>query len=199
MNKPRFIDSFDYDPKTGEYLTKGIAEYDEPADNYIVAPNSTLIIPPTDIPEFTVACFNVKTEQWDIKPDYRRKAVGDHYEGGKPYYNPEEYWWSAEHYMTTIGDKPEEMSWEKIERPAVCQTIVDLEDEISTAKQYLADTDYVHNVIAEQPETESKYAPVIAERKRVRATIDPKQTQVDTYKADLILQYGEEALNHLRD
>lgn len=198
MDKPRFIDSYDYDPNTGEYWTKGVAEYEKSIDDYIIAPHSTLIAPPTDIPEFTVPCFNQATQEWELRFDYRRKAVGDHYEGGKPYYDPSDYWWAKEQYMTTIGNKPADMSWQKMERPTICQYIVDLESQIADAKDYLSETDYIHNVIAEEPDKADKYALVIEERKKVRASIDPKQTAVNSYKVQIASQYGEEALNHLR-
>lgn len=197
MSKPRFIKSYDYDPKTHEFLIIGVAEYDEFAEDYTVAPNSTLIAPPENIPEFKAACFNTESNQWELLPDYRPKLTTSSHEGGKPYYDPKKYWWAPEQWMTEIGDIPEGMSFEKVEYPGICKTIVNLQNEIREAKQYLADTDYIHGVMLEEPEKSYKYDYVVAERKRVRATIDPLQEKLDNLKEQVVDRYGGEALNHL--
>lgn len=196
MDKPRFIDSYDYDPRTHEYLKKSKAEYDKYYDKYVTAPNSTLIAPPENIPEFKVAFFNTENSQWEIRPDYRYSS---NIKKGKPYYDPKKYWWAPEQWMYEIGDIPEGMSWEKMECPGICKTIVNLQNEIREAKQYLADTDYIHSVMLEEPEKSYKYDYVVAERKRVRATIDPLQEKLDNLKEQVVDRYGGEALNHLRE
>lgn len=203
--EPRFLPSYDYDPNTGEYLTEGVAEWEDSINDYNVAPHSTLIAPPTDLEEFEVACFNVETEQWEIKPDYRRKNVGDHYEGGKAYYDPEQYWWATEKWMTTIGDKPEGMSWDKMERPAVCQQIVDLEDQYETLKQELEATDYYarrlyefENGYASDPVKEAFYKSELQRLAMERPKLNEWEAEANELKELVKAQYGEEALNHLR-
>ena len=197
----RFLDSYDYDPRTHEYLKKSKAEYDERHNKYIIAPNSTLIAPPENIPEFKAACFNTESNQWELLTDYRQKVNKDTHiiEGGKPYYDPKKYWWAPEQWMCEFGDIPEGMSWEKMKRPSICKTIVNLQNEIKEAKQYLADTDYIHSVMLEEPEKSYKYDYVVAERKRVRATIDPLQEKLNNLMDQVAERYGGEALNHLRE
>ena len=166
-------------------------------DDYIIASNSTLISPPKEIPEFTVPCFNKDKQKWELKPDYRPKSINGNLKGGKPFYNSKEYWWAREHWMTTIGDKPEGTSWSKMEIPQIVKDVVNLRRNILEWKTYLSNTDYIHNVIAEVPEAADKYAPIIEEREKVRLLIDPAQEQIDSLKEQIVSQYGEEALNHL--
>ena len=183
-----------FDEKTHEYRCTDLA-FQEPIElTYPLPANCTFIEPPV-VGDFEIAIFDGKS--WEVKPDYRKHFEKGTYVGGKPYFNPNKYWWAEEQYMTEIGDIPEGMSFEKMEKPQIVSDVVELINEIRSSKQYLSDTDYIHNIIAEEPEKAEKYALVIEERKRVRATIDPTEEQIKTLKEQIVAEYGEEALKHL--
>lgn len=185
---------YKFDKKTNEFLHTTYA-FQEPVGKTFPLPSFSTFVEPPKVEEFQVAVWN--EEKWEIKKDYRRHLVQGEYVGGKAYYNPNEYWWANEQYMTEIGDIPEGMSFEKMEKPQIVSDVIELTNEVYTNKQYLSDTDYIHNVIAEEPEKADKYASVIEERKRVRATVDPTEEQIEGLKAQIVILYGKEALNHL--
>ena len=184
-----------YDRKTKEY--EGITTaFENPLDGGFNLPANATFVEPPQFGEFETAVFN--GESWAVVPDYRRHLDNTGtFVGGKPYYDPAKYWWDEGSYMETFGDIPSGMTFTKMDTPQIVVDVVNLENQIQTSKDYLADTDYVHNVILEEPEKAEKYAPVIEERKRVRASIDPTEEQISNLKNQIVSLYGEEALNHL--
>lgn len=183
-----------YEKETKEYNGVTIA-FTDPEDGGFNLPANATFVEPPQFGEFETAVFN--GESWAVVPDYRRHLINGNYEGGKPYYDPSKYWWDEGSYMETFGDIPSGMTFTKMNTPQIVVDVVNLEKQIQTSKNYLADTDYVHNVILEEPEKAEKYAPVIEERKRVRASIDPTEEQIDSLKNQIVSLYGEEALDHL--
>lgn len=187
---------YSYKEDTKEYLGETLS-FKDPLEGKFNLPANCTFEEPSEVGDFEIPVW--EEDKWTVKPDYRKHLSQEGmYEGGKPYYDPKEYWWSEPKYMTSIGDIPEGMTWNKIDLPLICQEAVDLEDKIIEGKKYLQDTDYVHLVITEEPEKEEKYSEIIEERKRIRATIDPNEVSLEEKKSLIVSQYGEEALNHLR-
>ena len=179
---------------TGELLGSEMAFCEPKGGTFPLPANCTFIEPPI-FAEFEIPAFD--GEKWDIKPDYRKHIRDGQYVGGKPFYDPSQYWWAEGKYMTKIGDIPEGMTFVKMDKPQIVIEVVALMDEIQEKKKYLSETDYIHNVIAEEPDKAEKYAPVIEERKSVRASIDPMQERIDQLKAEIVEKYGKDALDHL--
>lgn len=187
---------YSFDKETKEY--KGVVPaFKDPLDGGYNLPANTTFVEVISYGEFEIPVF--ENEEWHIELDYRQHLIDGEYVGGKPYYDPSKFWWADAQYMTELGDIPEGMEWDKISVPQIVENVVDNQNAVAGYKAYLSNTDYVHNVIAEEPDKAEKYAPVIAERIRVRGLIDPLQEQIDADRASIVETYGEEALNHLHE
>lgn len=191
-----------FNKKTHEFLGADVAFQEPVGETYPLPANCTFVEPPKT-EEFEVACWN--WEVWEIKPDYRKRLdeTGT-YVGGKPFYNPENFWWAEEQYMTEIGDIPQGMSFEKMDKPEICNQIVELEDKYNALKTELEDTDYYarrlyefENGYAEDPEKEAFYKSELQRLALERPNLNIWETEANTLKEQVKAQYGEEALNHL--
>ena len=184
-----------FDSETKEFIGETTA-FPDPLDGGFNLPQNATFVEPPDVEEFEISVWNGTS--WDIVPDYRQHLVDGEYVGGKQYYDPSDYWWAIGMYMQTYGDIPSGMSFTKMPVPQMVHDENDADDEINEYRQYLVSTDYIDNVLAEEPEKADKYASVVAERKRVRALIDPKTEERDSLRAQIVDLYGEDALAHLR-
>lgn len=193
---------YSYSADTLEYTGTSLA-FENPLDGGFPLPaNATFIKPPT-CTEFEIPVFN--GESWEIRPDYRKHLdeTGT-YVGGKPFYDPKNYWWAEEEYMTTLGDKPADREWDKMDKPEICNQIVELEDKYNALKTELEDTDYYarrlyefENGYAEDPEKEAFYKSELQRLALERPNLNIWETEANTLKEQVKAQYGEEALNHL--
>lgn len=177
---------YTFDWTTGVYLFSEEVKRQGNGEFQLTGFNCTFV----ELPEYgkyEIPVFNKETETWKIEPDYRNI----------PYYKISDYWWAEDLYMHTYGNIPEGMSLIKADKPQIAIDAGALVETIANKKKYLADTDYIHSVILEEPEKSEKYISIIEERKKIRASIDPLQTELDELKSQITLQYGEEALNHL--
>ena len=140
-------------------------------DEYFLPANSTLIAPPekegVKVPKWN-------GESWELIEDHRKHLndKGD-YEGGTPYWMPEDDWRSEARYMSELGPLPEGALLEKPEKPQSETDREKAEQEISKAKAYLASTDYAVIKCAESGlDIETEYPGLKAERQSKRDLIN---------------------------
>lgn len=191
-----------YDKTTHEFLYTDVAFQEPVGETYPLPANCTFVEPPKT-GEFEIAVFNGET--WEVKPDYRKHLANGSYVGGKPFYDPENFWWAEEEYNTEIGDKPVNREWEKMDKPEICNQVVKLEEQYETLKKELEDTDYYarrlyefENGYASDFEKEAFYKSVLQRLAQERPNLNLWEAQANELKVQIVAEYGEEALEHLR-
>jgi len=192
-------DAYRFDLDTREYL--GIQQaYPNirREGEYILPYGCTFVAPPT-YGEFEIPVFD-GTSQWTVVPDYRRKEGSE----GKPYYRDSDYWWAEPQYMETYGDIPEGCSFDKYEKPQDVLDVIELQNMYDTLVEELQSTDYYARRLYEyeqgydsDPEREARYRSELQRLVKERKKLAPWGAQIDVLKAQIVLEYGEEALNHL--
>ena len=180
--------------ETKELLCEDVA-FESPLERGVfpLPSNSTFIKPPT-VKEFEVAVFN--NNKWNVEKDFRKK----------PYYDPKDYWWAEPQYMSTFGNIPQGMSFEKIEVPEDVIKCSELMNEVGELKSFLDSTDkkelelQAYSIGLRKYLTEEDVKELEAirlERDEKASLIRPKNNQIDELKNKIAEKYGEEALNHL--
>ena len=71
---------YHYDPKTGLLLAQSIAQIDVKASTdgkivYMIPPNTTFAVPPTNVGPYRVAKYNPALNSWNIVDDFRGRKV----------------------------------------------------------------------------------------------------------------------------
>ena len=190
--------------QNGEYTGTAYAQENPKHEGEFLLPANCTWMEPPEKGEFEAVCWD--GEKWVIKPDYRKHLdkTGT-YVDGKPFYNPEKFWWAEEEYNTEIGDKPADREWEKMDKPEICNQVVELEEKYETLKKELEDTDYYarrlyefENGYASDPEKEAFYKSELQRLAQERPNLNLWEAQANELKAQIVAEYGEEALEHLR-
>ncbi len=159
----------------------GICEaYEDPLEpnRFVLPASATFIAPPPFKSPFVP---DIDGEKWSLLEDHRKQlGKNGKYEGGTPYWLPEDNWQAEARYMTSLGSLPEGAILTKPEKTATEIRKEEIEEEIREAKAYLESTDYVPLKIIEEPETAASYAEITKKRKTARSSIDPLMTELAT-------------------
>lgn len=123
--------------------------------------NCTWAEPPT-LEKPLVAVWN--ESEWEAVEDHRKHLdTTGTYSGGTPYWMPDDDYRSEARYMAVLGPLPEGALLERPEKPQSAIRKEEIEAELSNAKQWLSEHDYIGTKIATGRASLSDYAEEIAE------------------------------------
>ena len=181
--------AYRYD-KEGVYLRPQLRqENPEAKGTYLMPAHCTDVEPPECQPPY-VARWNGNS--WEQIEDHRRHLNSQgNYDGGTPYWLPEEgdNYKSEPRYMTTLGPLPEGAVTERPAQTEAEKQKEELDQSIMSARATLNTTDYrvlkfMDNYIQTHPDVlakfEKEYPDTLAKRAQARATINKSEASLQS-------------------